>query len=48
MSRSMYKVVVTFLDKEPEISYYATADETIIASQEAKEKGAIDVTITSK
>lgn len=48
MSRPMYKLVATFSDKKPEISYYATADEAISASEEAKRNGATNVVVTPK
>lgn len=44
----MYKLVATFSNKEPEISYYATADEALRASTEAKENGAFSVKVTPK
>lgn len=48
MSRPMYKLVATFADKEPETSYYATADEALHASEKAKKDGATNVKVTPK
>lgn len=48
MSRFMYKMVATFADKKPETSYYATLDETLHASEKAKQNGATNVEVTPK